>query len=384
MRVGDGAPVSSAVLEVVSPGVLTTVQDQGRTGYQRFGVPVSGALDAYALRVANLLVGNEEGLAGLEMTALGPSLRILADTWIAVTGGDLGLSLDGEPLPRWQGVRVERGSVLASTGPRNGFRSYLAVAGGIDVPTVMGSRSTYLQGSIGGLQGRALAVGDVLSCGPASGGAEHRLPDHLTAPYYGRRQQMRVVLGPQSGAFTPEGVSVFLGSDYSISGDSDRMGFRLEGPHIQHSGGPDIVSDGTPLGAVQVPGDGQPIVLLADRGTTGGYTKIATVISTDVGNLAQMMPGNTVSFKQVSVEEAHAILADRRTVLRDIRRATGALSTRFSVLLDGVPFAVEKEDGELLAQAEPPDKGSSGASGRAKATVDGQAFEFEVEVRLEE
>ena len=378
--------MSAETLEILEPGMLTTVQDQGRTGYQRFGVPVSGALDTYALQVANIMVGNDETQAGLEMTVLGPRVRFLADTWIALTGADLTPLLDDEPVPPWQAVEVRSGGVLAFRAPRDGARAYIAVAGGIDVPVVMGSRSTYVTGSIGGLEGRALRAGDILVTLPGDSNGrkiENRLPDHLAVPYYGHEQEIRVVLGPQDNAFTSEGIATFLGSEYSVSMDSDRMGCRLDGPRVEHVSGPDIVSDGTPLGAVQIPGDGRPIILLADRGTTGGYTKIATVISADVGNLAQAMPGDTVSFSAVSVEEAHAILRQRRKILRDIKRAAGA-DTGLSIVVDGEPIEVADETGRTMARTEPPGEESSSAAGRAKVTIDGRTYEFDVEVRRTE
>jgi antagonist of KipI len=378
--------MSAETLEILDPGILTTVQDQGRTGFQRYGVPVSGALDTYALQVANIMVGNDESQAGLEITVLGPRVRFLADTRIALTGADLTPLLDGEPIPPWQAVEARSGSVLAFGGVRDGARAYMAVAGGIDVPVVMGSRSTYVTGAIGGLEGRALRSGDVLATLPVDSNGqkiENRLPDHLAVPYYGHEQEIRVVLGPQDGAFTAQGIATFLGSEYAVSMDSDRMGCRLDGPKVEHVSGPDIVSDGTALGAVQIPGDGKPIVLLADRGTTGGYTKIATVISADIGNLVQAMPGDTVSFSAVSVDEAHAILRQRRGILRDIRKVAG-VDAGLSIVVDGELFEVTDEAGKTMAWTEPPGEESSTAAGSAKATVDGRTYEFDVEVRRTE
>ena len=243
--------MSIETLEIRDAGLLTTVQDTGRYGYQRFGVPVSGAMDVFALQAANILVGNDEGAAGLEMTVLGPRIRFLADTWIALTGGDLSPALDGEPLPLWRSAQVTKESVLSFQGARDGVRSYLTIAGGIDVPVVMGSRSTYIQGAIGGFEGRALKAGDrlhTLDQDPGAEFVERRLPEHLAVPSYGNIHQIRVVLGPQDQAFTSDGIATFLASKYTISIHSDRIGYRLEGPSIEHVSGPDIVSDGTPLG----------------------------------------------------------------------------------------------------------------------------------------
>ena len=378
--------MSVETLEILDSGLLTTVQDKGRYGYQRFGVPVSGAMDVFALRAANTLVGNDDGAAALEMTVLAPRVRFLADTWIAVAGADLSAVMDGDPLPVWQTVKVSTGSILSFHGSRDGMRAYLAVAGGIDVPVVMGSRSTYVPGAIGGLEGRMLRAGDVLytlASEPAVGFVERRLPEHLEPPSYGHEHEIRVVLGPQDRAFTSDGIATFLGPGYSVSMDSDRMGSRMEGPPIEHASGPDIVSDGTPLGAVQVPGDGRPMVLLADRGTTGGYAKIATVIGPDISGLAHAMPGDTLTFKSVTVDEAHAILREQEAVLTAIRTGQAGMDSlaRVSVLVEGEAFEVVEEGGETIAVSESIDEPASAQSRHVRATVDGHTYEFEVEVR---
>ena len=372
-------------LEILEPGLLTTVQDLGRYGYQRYGVPVSGAMDGFALRAANLLVGDDVGAAGLEMTVLGPKIRFLTETWIAVTGADLTANLDGEPLPRWQTLPVSKGSVLSFHGARDGVRSYLAVAGGLDVPEVMGSRSTYLPGAFGGLEGRALKAGDALLTSALAPGAEmveRRLPRGAKQPAYGREHDIRVVLGPQDGAFTPGGVSTFLNSSYSVSIHSDRMGYQLEGPAVEHLSGADIVSDGTPLGAVQVPGDGRPIILLADRGTTGGYAKIATVIAADMSEMAQTMPGDTLAFRAISIDEARALLRKQETLLDAIRRdpAEGEIAGRVTILVEGETFEVVDDDGEALSHPGRIEWPASVQSRRLKATLGGRSYEFDVEV----
>ena len=307
-------------IEVLEPGLLTTVQDMGRHGYQRYGVPVSGSMDQFALRAANLLVGNHAGAAGLEITLIGPRLRFLADTVIAVTGADLAPVLDGQPLPMWQAIDVYRGSTLAFTAIRDGVRAYLSVTGGIDVPVVLGSRSTFTRAGIGGLDGRALAQGDALSTlegGTTDLGRNQGMPP-TRVPVYGHSHKVRVVLGPQSDAFTPQGMETFLSAAYTVSPQSDRVGYRLDGPRIEHVAGADIVSDGIPFGAVQVVGDGTPIILMADRGSTGGYTKIAAVISADIPSLAQAAPGDTVAFQSVTVEEAHQAIREQEQLLKVI------------------------------------------------------------------
>ena len=383
--------MSVQTLQIAGPGLFTTVQDRGRYGYQRFGVPVSGAMDEFALRAANLLVGNNQGDAGLELTVLGPDVLFLTDTWIAVTGADLTLRLDGGPLPRWETVQVSKGSILSSHGMQDGMRAYLAVAGGIDVPVVMGSRSTYVTAAIGGFEGRALKKGDVISTlpsGPAQNEFTHRtLPTGYGPPTYGEHHEIRLILGPQDGAFAQEAVDTLLNSTYNISLDSDRMGYRLEGPAIKHRKGPDIVSDGNPLGAIQVPGDGIPTILLADRGTTGGYAKIATAISSDIGILAQGVPGQSVAFKVVSVEEAQRVLREREAILSAIAaggQPEASTSGKISVLVDGEAFEVVDEDGEAVSEPQLGTEATRNLVHRARATVNGETYEFQVEVQRDD
>lgn len=305
------------VIEVQEGGLFTTVQDLGRYGYQRYGVPVAGAVDPFALRVANVLVGNEEGAAGLEITLAGPKLRLLADAVIAITGGDLDPRLDDAPAAMWQAVAAPRGAVLSFGKPRDGLRAYLAVAGGIDLPPVLGSRSTYVRSGLGGLNGRPLRAGDRLPVSDQEPVGRKLPVEHV--PSYGNSHALRVVLGPQDDAFTPEGIRTFLSAEYTATHQSDRVGYRYQGPQIQHKGGADIISDGVPFGAVQVTGDGMPIVLLGDRGTTGGYTKIAAVISVDLAGVAQASPGDATYFREVTLEEAHQALLEQEQVVQKLK-----------------------------------------------------------------
>ncbi len=294
------------------------MQDTGRYGYQRFGVPVSGAMDSFSLRAANVLVGNDQDSACLEMTVVGPHIRFLADTLIAITGADLAFGIDGERVHRWEAMHVAKGSVLTSDGMIDGMRAYLAIDGGIDVPLVMGSRSTYITSHIGGLRGRALKSGDLLSVLPSDPSHRHDergLPEDLEPVHYGHSHVIRATLGPQTSAFKPGALETLFDSRYSVSNDSDRVGYRLEGPHLLHETGADIISDGSPAGAIQVPADGMPIILMADRGPTGGYAKIATVISTDLGRLAQARPGDTIAFKQVTMAQANSALLEQEAIL---------------------------------------------------------------------
>ena len=364
-------------LEILQPGMLTTVQDTGRYGYQRFGMPVAGAMDGFALRAANRLVGNGDRAAGLEMTALGPQIRLLDDVCFAIAGADVAPLLDGEGVPMWQPVIAPRGSLLGFQAPRDGLRAYLAVAGGVAVPAVMGSRSTYVKAGIGGLEGRALRAGDVIGAYETGGElrANKRMPDG-GIPVYGGKAELRVVLGPQNGAFTRQGVRTFLTAEYAVSIQSDRMGYRLEGAAIEHRDGADIVSDGAPMGAVQVPGDGKPIILMADRGTTGGYTKIAAVITADLDRVAQAMPGGTVTFRAVTLKEARVALREREAVLDGI-----AAPARLAVVSDGAVSDILDEGGVPIALTSAAPIAPIMRRGRGRARIGGEIFDLDITIR---
>ena len=307
-------------ITVLHPGMLTTIQDQGRTGYQQFGVPVSGAVDPRSAAVANILAGNEEGEAVLECTVMGPQLRFDQPAVIAVTGADLGPTLDGVPMDNYRAVRVGAGQVLRFTGPKCGCRAFIAVAGGLDIPQVMGSRSTYMKAKIGGFHGRKLEKEDVLGL-RAPGMEPKALATRSIAPEFRARAEytLRVVPGPQDDAFTPAGMETFLTGVYTVTAEFDRMGCRLEGPEIAHKTSGDIISDGIAFGAIQVPSSGQPIVMLSDRQTTGGYTKIANVISADFRILGQLKSGDKVRFEKISLSAAQEALLAQRASLRLLR-----------------------------------------------------------------
>jgi biotin-dependent carboxylase-like uncharacterized protein len=295
-------------------GPLTTVQDAGRPGYLRVGIPASGPLDREAFVLANRLVGNPDGAAALECTLIGPRVEFADARTVAVTGAECPVTLNGAEVPRWQSVRVAAGDALRLGPARSGVRAYLAVSGGIATPPALGSRATYVRGRLGGLDGRALRRGDRLPLGPAVPGPAARVKaDHM--PGYGGEPEIRLVLGPQDDRFTARGLAALLEGLYEMSPQSDRMGARLRGPAVEHSRGHDIISDGIPLGGIQVVGDGQPIVLLVDRQSTGGYTKIATVCSFDIGRLAQVKPGQRLRFARVTVGQAHAALRVARARL---------------------------------------------------------------------
>lgn len=293
-------------LRIHESGPLATVQDGGRHGWQDRGVPISGAADRQALRLANLLVGNPQTAACIEVTLGGLRAELLCDALIALAGADPQARLNGEPIACWASHRVEAGDVLTLESPVLGCRTVLSMAGGIDVPIVLGSRSTCLVGGFGGYRGRALQPGDLVECGEQRGNPLPQVPASCI-PLYSDEPALRVVPGPQDDAFTEEGLAVFFSSPYEVTPRSDRMGCVLRGPEIAHRLGADIISDGVVPGAVQVPGSRQPILLMADAQTTGGYAKIATVVSFDLPLAAQLRPGSRVRFEPVSLLEARAM-----------------------------------------------------------------------------
>ncbi len=302
------------MIEILDPGAQTTVQDLGRRGYLRYGIPPSGPLDAFAFVLANRLAGNAGDAAALECTLSGPRFRVERACAIAVTGAEVPLSVNGAEAERWTTLRLDAGDTVRIGTARLGLRSYVAFGGGLDVPLKLGSRSTYLRGRLGGVEGRALRTGDRLALLRAELPPVRALPESAR-PRYDGEMLARVVLGPQADRFTPAGIETFLASAYALLPQSDRMGARFRGSRIEHARGHDIVSDGIAAGSVQVPGDGQPIVLLADRQSTGGYTKLATVCSFDLGRIAQLRPGQMLRFEAVDVAQAHALLREWRTML---------------------------------------------------------------------
>ena len=292
-------------IRVIQPGVQTTVQDLGRFGYQQYGVPVAGAMDPHSMKLANILLDNDPGEAVLEITIMGPQLLFEEANYVALTGGDLGATLDGQPMPRYQAVLIQPGQTLRFRGLRNGCRAYLAFAGGLDIPMVMGSRSTYLKAKMGGFQGRKLEAEDMLRFRAPNLALPFPERRRLGADFVPQKQyELRVILGPQDDYFTEAGLATFFKEVYTVSAEFDRMGCRLEGAVVEHKNGGDIISDGIAFGAIQVPSAGKPIIMAADRQTTGGYTKIATVISADFRYLGQLKGGDKVHFVPISVEQA--------------------------------------------------------------------------------
>lgn len=326
-------------IQVVRPGLLTSLQDIGRSGHQKYGVVVSGAMDLLALRVANLLVDNAEGAAACEITCWGPALRFEQDALIAICGGDLAPRIAQETVPAWRPVVVRRGSLLEFGEPQRGCRAYLAVAGGFDVPPVMGSRSTYLRAGLGGFHGRALKAGDVLDLQPPSELASRRMQRSLNAagsrPLFaspwgaawglaaaaGSPPTVRAMRGGQFAWFTADSQERFFAAEFQVTSQSDRMGYRLAGPPLRLAAPRELISEAVSAGTIQVPAEGQPIVLMADCQTTGGYPKIAQAATVDLSVLAQARPGDRIRFQEISVAEAQDLYRAREAALEKLKRA---------------------------------------------------------------
>ena len=323
-------------IRVKSPGLLTTVQDTGRFGEYAIGMPPSGAMDVFSYQVGNYLVGNEDGAAGLEVTYFGPELEFTEDAVVAVTGAEMPPKINGEEAPTWETLQVREGDVLSFDYLKNGARSYLAVAGGVDVPVFMHSRSTYTLIGLGGHEGRALKDGDELQLGDAQNG-EARIgrrveDDHI--PRYTKETELRVIIGLANYRLTEESMKEFLNVEWTVTPDADRVGYRYRGGELgfvareQPAGaGSDpanVVDFGYPIGSIQVPGGVEPIVLMNDAVTGGGYATIGTVISADRDRLAQSKTNDKTRFRSIELEEALEAREYRRKTLAEIKEALGA------------------------------------------------------------
>jgi biotin-dependent carboxylase-like uncharacterized protein len=290
---------------------MTTVQDLGRTGYQKQGFSVGGVMDVRSFKIANLLLDNPENEAVLEFTLIGPVLEFTSATIIAITGGDFSPTINDEPAPMYTAIYMNKGDILKFGSARTGSRGYIAFSSYLEIPVVMGSRCTNMKCALGGFKGRKLQAGDYINFRFK----RRYLPFFLSRKldiheFDNTEEELRVVMGPQDDMFTKQGIETFLNSEYTVTSDFDRMGCRLEGPFIASKDGSDIISDGIAFGAIQVPAHGKPIILLSDRQTTGGYAKIATVASVDIPKLVQSSIDNKIHFRAISVTEAQQLYLD--------------------------------------------------------------------------
>ena len=308
-------------IKVHKPGLCTTIQDIGRIGYQQFGIPVSGVMDEFAFTVANYLVESDKNNVVLEIPFLGPTLEFDFDVTIAITGGEIQAKINNQDVKMWESINVKKGDNLSFGSLKSGMRAYLAFSAEIDVPVIMGSKSTLLKSKLGGFEGRQLKMGDIINFKNVKVLSKKNTLDKKYIPTYSHNQNIRIVLGPQDDYFEESSIKTMLENKYQVTKDADRMGMRLAGEVIKHKDKADIISDAAVFGSIQVPGNGQPIILLADRQTTGGYTKIATVIKADLPKLAQMLPNDTIEFSLVNIEEAQKEYREFYRILDEIKES---------------------------------------------------------------
>jgi len=303
------------VIQVQEPGLFTTVQDLGREGFGPLGVSASGAADAISVRLGNRLVGNDERAAALEMTLLGGTFQFPDGAIVALTGSDFGATVDGIQVALWTSMEVKLGQTLRLGPTRSGARCYLCVRGGIEAKLFLGSASTHILSGLGGHEGRSLRKGDRLKIGPANGAAPKRRLSADALKNVLPRKVLRVTPGPQSDWFSEAAQRMFYESRYRVAEESNRMGIRLEGGLVPEGGGGKMISEGVSLGAVQVPDGGQPIILFVEQQTTGGYPKIANVISADFHCLGQLRPRDEIRFERVDWETARSLLREQEKFL---------------------------------------------------------------------
>lgn len=326
-------------IKIVKPGLLTTIQDKGRFGFKKYGIITSGAMDTVALRIANLLVGNPEEYAVIETTIVGPKIHFTEAHLIAVTGADLSPTIDNQPLPLWRPVCVNKGSLLQFGSLKNGCRAYISIAGGLAIPTVMESKSTYLRARIGGWYGRALQKGDTIPCNTPTQQSQALLRntgtdlnhqpfvgatwtlDPQLYPKYTVNPSIRVVKGPEYELFTLESGHNLWNSRYRVTPQSDRMGYRLQGASLALARKVELLSNAVTFGTVQVPSEGNPIVLMADHQTTGGYPRIAQVVTADFSKLAQLVPESPIQFQETSLHDAQQLYFQQERNIEHIKRA---------------------------------------------------------------
>ncbi|MFK4325937.1 antagonist of KipI [Bacillus sp. RC55] len=321
-------------VEVLHAGMFTTVQDLGRSHYQQYGVPVGGAMDKNALRMINMLVGNEENEAGLEITIMGPKLLIKKTTLLAIGGADMEPLLNGERIPLWRPILAEEGSMLCLGKAKSGCRAYVTFAGGINIDRTMGSKSTYIRAALGGIEGRMLKKGDYFQIGTgAEVGSrfirnlqeEERIKTkwaicNNTLPKYKKQPILRVITDFEYDQFTEESIKSFFSKEYKVSNYADRMGYRLDGDVLNRVEEIEILSSPVTFGTIQVPNGGQPIILMADRQTTGGYPRIGNVISVDLPLLAQLKPGDYVTFEKITMEDAAQLYIKQETSMSLLKK----------------------------------------------------------------
>lgn len=309
-------------IKVIKPGLLSTLQDLGRSGYQKSGMVVSGAMDTLALRMGNLLLGNPVQEAGIECTLTGPLIVFEQDQLIAITGGNLSPQVDGKPVEMWRPLFIQKGSKLSFGKAVDGCRTYICVYGGFDVPEVLSSKSTYLRAGIGGWEGRALKPNDTIPFSRPYRGAQKKFGWSADRNIYPDLSihNIRVIKGPEFGQFTEQSIHALLKGPFKISSEADRMGYRLSGPRLQQKTDKELLSVAVTFGTVQVPAQGTPIILMADHQTTGGYPRIAQAVSADLTLLAQVQPGQEITFELITLAQAQTLLLAREQQISQLQQ----------------------------------------------------------------
>lgn len=319
-------------IKVLQAGFLATIQDLGRYGLQKYGVIVGGAMDIFAVRMANILVGNKENEGTIEITMFGTKLLFNEAHLIAITGGCLQPTIDDKPVLMWRPILVKKGQVLQFNGIKSGARAYIAFAGGLNVPKVMNSKSTYIPAKLGGFKGRQLQKGDILTCGEISNQAKYfvsqleamKIPfswsvNHASFYTCRKPQSIRIIQGAEFEKFNDKSQQAFVETLYTLTVHADRMGYQLKGAKLQLKEKFELLSEGVTYGTIQVPSNGQPIILMADRQTTGGYPKIGQVISVDLPRLAQLQPNQQIKFEVVSIDEAENLLMQQEKDIYELK-----------------------------------------------------------------
>lgn len=341
------------MIEFKTGGLLTTVQDKGRAGHQRYGVAMAGAMDCFAHSLSNVIVGNDPDEASLEVTALGPTIMFKTANIFAITGAKFPAKLNGIPIENKRAYLAAAGSILEMGTAELGMRAYIAFAGGIEADEIMGSKSTFMKGGIGGIDGRNAKAGDTLRFpAPRTDLPNFRFRQVKEEDFginYSEHPTLRVLLGPQDDHFSEKGLNTLFSAEYTVTKENDRMGYRLEGPEIEFKEGysANIISDGIARGAIQVP-NGKPIIMMSDRQTTGGYAKIGSVINADLALIAQLKQGDTVRFRPVDIHEAQRLYVERKRMFAELTRHfnedTIIKKTLSRVNLNGRSFTLTVEE----------------------------------------
>lgn len=311
-------------IKFLKSGLCTQIQDEGRFGYRDIGVAVSGAMDSFAYKISNYLVGNNERVASLEITMVGPEIKFHDTELIAICGANLSPCINGESVDNWTALKVNKGDILSFKGNKCGTRAYISFAGGVDIPKQLGSFSTNIKAGFGGVYGRNIKVNDEINILTNKKNinryTENKLDRRYIPNYYGNLS-VRVLLGPQDDYFNETEINKFFSETYEVSSLCDRMGYRLNGTPLKHCKSANIISDANSIGAIQIPGDGHPIILMNDCGTTGGYPKIGTVIQSDIFKIAQLKTGNKIKFQPIKFNEAIKIYKEYNNFTNEIKKA---------------------------------------------------------------